>query len=131
MDVKIDPRDNRPRWLDLNPRIGRGHYYLKVGGVDLARAMLADMRGESIAYQRITTPGIFTIIAPQLANSHYIRDKELLAEVRRVKRARRPIHPLAYGADRNLKRMGYRLANNVNQWRRMRQFYPAPTDSGF
>ena len=129
MDVKIDPRDGVPRWLDLNPRIGRGHYYLKVAGVDLASAMLADMEGREGVYQTNSREGLFCIVPAGLANRRYIRDPELRRRARRARR--RAVNPLAYGADRNVRRTFYRLANGLNQRRRMRAWYPRPTDSGF
>ncbi|MDO4888416.1 MAG: ATP-grasp domain-containing protein [Actinomycetaceae bacterium] len=131
MDVKIDPRDGVARWLDLNPRIGRGHYYLKVAGVDLAAAMLADMEGKTFPYTTNSREAIFCIIPPQLANKNYVRDPALL---RRVKTARKKFgatNPLAYGKDRHPKRTFYRLANGFNQYKRMRAWYPEPTDTGF
>lgn len=141
MDVKVDPRDGIPRWLDLNPRIGRGHYYLKVAGVDLAKAMLADMENEeaasaafvgsaSAASATNTREAIFCIIPAALANRTYVRDSQLYARVRRAKK-NDVVNPLAYSADKHFKRTFYRLANGVNQWRRMRAWYPEPTDSGF
>lgn len=129
MDVKVDPRDGTAYWLDLNPRIGRGHYYMKVAGIDLAAAMLADMRGEAAQYQTNSGQGIFCIIPPVLANAHYVRDSVLLAEVKRARHRRRPVNPLAYRADRHPKRLAYRTANAINQLRRMKRFYPEP-DSG-
>lgn len=131
MDVKIDPRDGEPKWLDLNPRIGRGHYYLKAGGLDLGAAMLDDMAGRPHPFSTPTHEALFAIIPAFLANSTYVRDPELLAHVKRVRKAHGVVNPLASPDDRNLKRTFYRLANNFNQARRMKQFYPKPTESGF
>ena len=157
MDVTVDPRDGAARWLDL-----RGHYYLKAAGVDLAKAMLADMEenwadGASGAglgqadgaerFRQSDPPGadpalegaacatnareaIFCIIPASLANRRYIRDADLYARVRQAKKVG-IVNPLAYSADRSLKRTFYRLANGFNQRRRMRAWYPEPTDSGF
>ncbi|MDN6487156.1 MAG: ATP-grasp domain-containing protein, partial [Ancrocorticia sp.] len=86
LDVKIDPRDGTEYWLDLNPRIGRGHYYLKVGGIDLAAAMLADMRGERIQYQTNTRDGIYTVIPMALASKRYLTDADLRAQVKIAKK---------------------------------------------
>lgn len=129
LDVKIDPRNGQKYWLDLNPRIGRGHYYLKVGGIDLVRAMMADLAGQSASYQTNSLPGLYAVVPSCLANSRYIHDRELLEQVRKAKR--RTINPLRYPADRSLKRWWYRTVNNANQWRKMRRIYPNPTETGF
>ncbi len=129
LDVKIDPRDGTEYWLDLNPRIGRGHYYLKVGGIDLAAAMLADMRGEDIAYQTNTRDGIYTVIPMALASKRYLRDPQLRQRVRAAKK--NTVNPLAYSQDRNVRRTAYRALSYVNQYKQMRTYYPELTDSGF
>jgi D-aspartate ligase len=131
LDVKFDPRDGRALWLDLNPRIGRSHYYLKVGGIDLANAMLADLAGGESPYQTNTRTGIYTVLPMALANKNYLRDPQLRRQVKAAKKAQRPVNPLKNPADRNPKRLAYRVLNGVNQWRQMRNFYPHPTESGF
>ncbi|WP_188042693.1 carboxylate--amine ligase [Changpingibacter yushuensis] len=131
IDVKFDSRNAQPYWLDLNPRIGRGHYYLKIGGIDLVAAMMADMRGEEITYQTNSLDGIYTVIPSNLANSTYIQDPHLLRKVKSVKRRRRPINPLQYAQDRHIRRTIYRCVNNLNQFRQMRQYNPRPTQTGF
>ncbi|WP_291279394.1 ATP-grasp domain-containing protein [Galactobacter sp.] len=131
LDVKMDPRDGRALWLDLNPRIGRSHYYLKVGGIDLAKAMLADLAGEESPYQTNARDGIYTVLPMALANKTYLQDPQLRQRVRRARKAQRPVNPLKNPADRHPKRFTYRLMNSVNQWRQMRRFYPRPTESGF
>ncbi|MGV9183903.1 carboxylate--amine ligase [Arcanobacterium canis] len=130
MDVKIDPRDGTAYWLDLNPRIGRGHYYLKVGGVDLAKAVIDDVEGRSGQFQTNSTTGIFSIIPQAIATRKYVPDAELWQKVKDARKVAK-VDPLAYSQDRHLKRWIYRTLHGVNEARRMRQFYPKPTYTGF
>lgn len=130
-DVKIDPRDGKEYWLDLNPRAGRGHYYLKVGGVNLARAVLDDMFNVRGNRQRITQEKIFAIIPSQLANETYIRDPELLARIETIQQEGGVVDPLDYPADRNMKRLAYRAIHGAREIKTMRTYYPEPTDTGF
>ncbi|WP_126416679.1 carboxylate--amine ligase [Trueperella bialowiezensis] len=132
LDVKIDPRDGRIYWLDLNPRMGRGHYYLKVGGIDLARIVVADALGKADdddVVARQTREGIFAIVPPLLANRNYIRDPHLRKQVRAARR--NTVTPLDYRVDQHPKRVIFRLGSGLNYVRRMRKYYPTPTDSGF
>lgn len=155
MDVKIDPRNGKTYWLDLNPRIGRGHYYMKLAGVDLAAALLADLSNDltaeeepregrsgngarsgegaaysvparSKAYQTNSELGLFCLVPSCLANSCYVTDPQLLKRVRQVKRQRRAVNPLLYRADRSLGRYVYVLGNSINHYRRMRAYYRQP-----
>lgn len=133
MDAKYDPRDNTPYWIDLNPRIGRGHYYLKVGGINLAHALADDMAGRTLAEsgpaQSLEREGLFTIMPKILATPHYIEDPELWKSVKALKKG--AVDPLDYRVDRHPKRMLFRIAAGINHLRRTRLYYPELTKTGF
>ncbi len=131
VDVKVDARTGVAYLLDINPRPGRSHYYAGVGGASAARSVVADfVTGTALATQRATAPGVYAYI-PTFVLGHYVRDRALLRRVRAVLRRRRAVHPLAYAADRNLKRWWYRTLAQVNQLRGLWRYYRRPTDSGF
>ncbi len=131
-DIKVNPYNNMPYWFDLNPRIGRSHYYMKVAGIDLVQALLDDFMGYSDRYQTNTTEGIYSVIPSCFLSSRYLRDRELYNRVAILKRRREGIvHPLAYRADRNIRRWIYRMESLIQQGRLMRRWYPEPTESGF
>lgn len=128
LDVKVDPRDGNAYWLDLNARIGRSHYYLKVGGVDVARALLDDVEGLEPPRQTPSSEGLYGILPRFLLNSTYIVDQELR---KRVRHAGSLVHPLANPADRHPKRTAYRLLSEAKSVKQMHDFYPKVTESGF
>lgn len=131
VDYKVDSRDGVAYLLDINPRLGRSHYYAGVGGASAARSLVADfIDQEPLACQRATRAGVYAYI-PTFVLGRYVRDRALLRRARAVLRRRRAVHPLAYSADRNLKRWWYRILAQVNQLRGLWQFYRQPTDSGF
>jgi len=131
VDFKVDSRDGIAYLLDINPRPGRSHYYAGVGGASAARSVVADFVTDTeLAPQRATLPGVYAYI-PTFVLGHYVRDRALLRRVRAVLRRRRAVHPLAYAADRNLKRWWYRILAQVNQLRGLWRYYRRPTDSGF
>lgn len=133
MDAKFDPRDATPYWLDLNPRIGRGNYYLKVGGINLVKALVDDMEGRSLAesgpVQTLQREGIFALMPKILATPHYIADPQLWKQVKPLKR--HAVDPLDYPADRHPKRTLFRIASGINHLRRTRTYYPKLTATGF
>lgn len=131
VDYKVDSRDGTAYLLDINPRPGRSHYYAGVGGASAARSLVADfVHDEELDTQRATTAGVYAYI-PTFVLGRYVRDRELLRRARAVLRRRRAVHPLAYAADRNLKRWWYRILAQVNQLRGLWRHYRLPTDSGF
>lgn len=131
VDLKIDPRDGVARLLDINPRIGRGNYYINVGGANPVRAMVEDLvHGRAHTPEIATEPGVFAYV-PTLALPRYVTDRALRAKVRGVLCRRRAVHPLDYPADRDPRRTAYRLLAGVNQLRALRTYYPRPTTTGF
>ncbi|MFP7696363.1 ATP-grasp domain-containing protein [Trueperella sp. LYQ143] len=130
LDVKIDPRDGTVYWLDLNPRMGRGSYYLNVGGVNVAQAVTDDALSRPCgSIQRLQREGIFAVLPRFLASRRYIRDPELR---RRIRAARaNTVNPLDYWPDFHPQRLFFRAASTINHLRRTRHYYPHPTDSGF
>ncbi|QOQ39467.1 carboxylate--amine ligase [Trueperella pecoris] len=130
LDVKVDPRTGTAYWLDLNPRIGRNHYYLKAGGVDVWQAFLQDISGEDdVADQRLSREALYHVLPLRMLNRDYIRDPELLRHVKSLKRS--AIDPLRYRADRHPRRALFRRLNAENMRRKTRAHYPKATDSGF
>ena len=135
-DVKVDPRDGRAHFLDLNPRIGRPNYYLNVAGRNPARAVVADFAAE-LGLGPVATPlyrpeqevGVYSYLPWRLVR-RYLTDPEVRRTVARIHRTRRFTHPLAYALDRDPRRTFYRAASTVNLVRDFRTHYPEPTPTG-
>jgi len=136
-DVKVDPRDGRAHFLDLNPRIGRPNYYANVAGRNPARAVVADFRAElglsgaapGPLYRPEQDVGVYSYLPWRLVR-RYLTDEDLRRRVGRINRTRRFTHPLAYPLDRDPRRAFYRAASTVNLVRDFREHYPEPTATG-
>lgn len=131
IDIKIDSRTNMPHVLDVNPRWGRGSYYSVVGGVNLARAMVADFI-DDIALPPIVAEkeGVYAFVPP-VTVLRWVRDKDLRRHLVKLMLKRRPVHPLSYSKDPNFKRFAYRYAADFNQLKALIQNYPTPTETTF
>lgn len=135
VDIKIDPRDGRAHFLDLNPRIGRPNYYANVAGRNPARAVVADFRAELGVPGEPAVPqysaeqevGVYSYLPWHLVR-RYLTDPQLRRRVGRLRR--RFHHPLAYPNDRHPRRLLYRVAATVNLVRDFRRHYPRPTATG-
>lgn len=130
-DLKIDPRDGRARFLDLNARVGRSNHHLLIAGVNPAVAIvedhLLDRPGQIQTQDRV---GVYAAV-PKFWLNRYLTDPRLRARVRTRWRATTPSrHPLVYRADRNLRRWWYRMLATVNLVRSFRRHYPSPTETG-
>lgn len=130
-DLKVDPRDGRARFLDLNPRIGRPNYYVNVAGVNPAHALVEDWLQDDGAAVRVGRDvGLYSYV-PWPVLRRYVTDRPLRRRVAQVRRRSGLTHPLDYPADRNVRRTAYRIAASVNLARDFARFYPRPTPTGF
>ncbi|MGC5627166.1 ATP-grasp domain-containing protein [Georgenia sp. Z1344] len=131
IDVKIDPRDGRRVLLDVNPRAGRGGYFVDVGGLNLMAALVADrVEGRALPERVAERRGVMGFV-PSVVLPRYVRDRALLREVLGVIARRGVVNPLLYRKDRNLRRALYARQAGINQLRALAAHYPRPTDTGF
>ncbi|PZR53839.1 hypothetical protein DNL40_06925 [Xylanimonas oleitrophica] len=129
-DVKVDPRDGRFAFFEVNPRIGRNNYYVTAAGANVARFVVADhVDGVRLEPVRVATEVLYSVLPTGLL-LHYVLDAGLRDKVKRL--ARDTHHPLAYwAADGGPKRRAYVAAAKLNQRRKFRRWYPNPTQTGF
>lgn len=131
IDIKIDSRTRLPYVLDVNPRWGRGSYFVAVGGVNLARAMVADFI-DNVALPPLLgdREGVYAFVPP-VTILRWVRDKKLRRSLIKLMLKRPAVHPLAYWKDPSLKRFAYRWAADINQVRGLIKTYPTPSDTAF
>ncbi|HLS14449.1 MAG TPA: hypothetical protein VK095_08020 [Beutenbergiaceae bacterium] len=130
-DLKVDPRDGRARFFDLNARIGRPNHYLLVAGVNPAVALVEDyLLPGTGRVQRGQRVGVYSYV-PKWWLRRYLRSRTLRRQVSRAWRVTKPgPHPLVYRGDANPRRWFYRIASTVNLVRSYARDYPRPTDTG-
>lgn len=131
IDIKIDSRTNKPYLLDVNPRWGRGSYFVAVGGVNLAAAMVADfIDGLELEPRVADREGVYAFV-PTITIGRWVRDKKLRNHLIKLLLKRPAVHPLSYWKDPNVKRFAYRYAADFNQLRSLVRTYPTPSDTTF
>ncbi|HRO31680.1 carbamoyl-phosphate synthase [Citricoccus sp.] len=131
-DIKVDPRDERAQFLEMNPRLGRNHYYLTGAGANPAPYLLAEylpevadaVGGPAPAAGQVTTDGpVLTTTVPMSLVRRYASAGQREA-IRRAARAGRVVRPFEYRADADPRRLaGLRLAE-LNSLRVFRQYPP-------
>jgi len=135
-DGKLDPRDGVVKFFELNPRLGRNHYYLTAAAyaddwawANPARVYVRDYLGP--AYEDSVPPEglavsdselLYTVLPKALLRRHLVgtvgeRAADLLA-------ARTTTNPLAYRAERHPRRWFYVGAALLNQFRKFKQYPP-------
>ena len=104
MDVKIDPRDGRAYFLEINPRIGRNCYYMVVAGANPMVPMAADLiDGERPARVEGKRTAIYSLI-PNWIIGRYLCQPRLGAQVKSLLRKGAVQDPMINSAERDLRR---------------------------
>lgn len=130
-DVKVDPRDGRFRFFEVNPRIGRNNYYVTAAGANTTRFVVEDvLEGRAVEPVVVDREVLYSILPHRLLLK-YVRDDALAGRVRALIRANAVAHPLRYAADLSPRRRAYVEAAMLNQVRKFRRWYPEVTDTGF
>ncbi|OAV59292.1 carboxylate--amine ligase [Enteractinococcus helveticum] len=103
-DIKIHETTGEPYFLEMNPRLGRHHYYLTVAGANPATYLYREFIEMSAHGQPVTTEGpAASLTIPLKLAKHYAAPAQQ-QQLEAAKRANRIGWPLQYSNDRNLKR---------------------------
>ncbi|SDD05495.1 D-aspartate ligase [Sanguibacter gelidistatuariae] len=130
-DYKWDPRTGRHVYFEMNPRIGRNNYYVTAAGANPARVLVEDLvHGNRIEPVRASAEVLYTVVPVRLL-MRYILEPGLRARLRAVVRRGGVVHPLKYSRDGGLRRRATVWAMTANFYRKYKQFYPRPTDTGY
>lgn len=133
-DAKLDPRDGLVKFFELNPRLGRNHYYMTAAGHNAARFYVREYLGAE--YDDGEQPAEDPDAAPLVADAKVLYTVLPLALLRRhlrgpvgakareLMRARRVANPLLYRAERHPRRLWYIALTSLNQFRKFRQHPP-------
>lgn len=130
-DVKIDPRDGRALFFEVNPRIGRNNWYMSAAGANPMPVMVADLLDASPLEKRTASTEILYSMVPDRLLLSYIRDGALAARVKRLIRAGRRVDPLLNPAEKNLRRNLTVRLQKLNHFRKFARYYPEATDRSF
>ena len=91
LDIKVDPRDGRELFFEVNPRIGRNSFYLTAAGANPMAVMLKDLvldqRDEPV---EVTRQVLYSLV-PDGVIARYVSDEALR---RKAKSLGRGIDPL-------------------------------------
>lgn len=129
-DVKVDPRDGRRVFFEVNPRIGRNNHYVLAAGANPSRFLVSDRVDGAREAPVVVDREVLYSIVPVRMLRRYVLDGALRSRLDALIRARRTAHPLRYRAERRVRRRAYVVAATANQIRKFRRYYPRVTATG-
>ena len=103
-DIKIHETTGEAYFLEMNPRLGRHHYYLTVAGANPATYLYREFIDSSPHGQPVTIDGPAASVTIPLKLAKHYAAPEQQQQLAAAKGANRIGWPLQYNGDRNLKR---------------------------
>ena len=130
-DVKIDPRDGRAVFFEVNPRIGLNNWYMAAAGANPMIPMVADLIDGQECEQTQARDEILYTMVPDSLLLRYITDPELRARVTRIIREGRRFDLLLNPTEKDLRRNLTVWLQKQNHRRKFARYYPEPTDTSY
>ena len=127
-DLKLDPRDGRTVFFELNPRLGRSNFYITAAGRNTAELLVREwVQGLDPmppgVEETLSTEHVYTVL-PRPLLLRYVADRDVAAWVRSLWRRRAVTNPLWYRAETDPRRLAYLLVAQLNQFRKYARHYP-------
>lgn len=130
-DVKIDPRDGRALFFEVNPRIGRNNWYMAAAGANPMIPMVEDLIDGKVCEQTQATDEILYTLVPDSLLLHYITDEDLRARIKRIIREGRRFDLLLNPTEKDLRRNLTVWLQKQNHRRKFARYYPEPTETSY
>ena len=131
LDIKVDPRDGRELFFEVNPRIGRNNWYMAAAGANPMIPMVADLIDGQECEQVQAKDEILYTLVPDSLLLHYITDPELRKRVKRIIREGRRFDLLLNPTEKDLRRNLTVWLQKQNHRRKFARYYPEPTETSY
>ena len=129
-DVKRDPATGEFFFLELNPRIGRNHFYVQGAGVNPMTYLVSDVvEHRPLSRQTAGGRALYTVIPRRLLLG-YLGDADR-AEVDELYRQGMVVNPLLNPRDRHPLRMLRQQMTMRRYVKSFARYYPRTTENGF
>ncbi|TAP28441.1 carbamoyl-phosphate synthase [Arthrobacter sp. S41] len=137
IDAKFDRRDNTVKFFEINPRLGRNHFYLTAAGVNPARFYVTEFLGPEFDSGDPQTDAVMETPAGvlQLRREHLftVLPHHLLGrflgsatgkKAAALLKAGKVSNPLKFAAEKHPRRKAYLVLNAINHYRKYKKFPP-------
>lgn len=127
-DMKLDPRDGSYKFFELNPRLGRNHFYISAAGANVSRFYVQEyLEGglpDEPAFTQFENEHLYTILPLRLLRRYIPEDMK--QKVEKLISSKSYSHPLYYRKETDPRRWYYILVSTLNHYRKFKRHHPAP-----
>lgn len=122
-DLKYDRRDDTYKLLEINIRQGRSHYRVTGGGDNIAKLITDDyVYHKEIPGPKYVTEPFFWHAVPLGVVYKYVKDKDKVAEIKKLVKEGKCCNSLYYDKDMALKRRIYLKLRDINMYRKYHKY---------
>ena len=127
-DMKLDPRDGSYKFFELNPRLGRNHFYISAAGANVSRFYVQEFLGDGLLpeepeFTEFQEEHLYTILPLRLLRRYVPGDMK--AKVEKLISSKAYSHPLFYRKETDPRRWYYILVSTLNHYRKFKRHHPA------
>lgn len=137
IDAKYDHRDGKVKFFEINPRLGRNHFYLTAAGVNPARFYVTEFLGAQFddagpetdavvpsdaGVLQLRRQQLFTVLPHHLLRRFL--DSATGKKAAALLKEGKVSNPLKFAAEKHPKRKLYLVLNAVNHYRKYKKFPP-------
>lgn len=122
-DLKVDPRDGKAYFFELNPRAGRSSYFVMAGGVNPMLTMARDVfLKQKVEREDADRWALYTLLPVSLIRM-YVTEPGLRREIRELVRRGRVVNPLRARIESDPKRRAVVWLQEMNFFKKFKQHY--------
>lgn len=123
-DLKYDKRDNKIKIFEINIRQGRSHYRNTGSGYNVAKYIVDSYVNDIYEKELILVKEpYFWLVIPKQIVLKYVKDKEKVAQIKKLIKEKKVCHSLWYKKDLNISRLKYFVLRNINQFIKYKKYY--------
>lgn len=123
-DIKYDYRDGKYKMFEINIRQGRSHYRVTGGGDNIAKLVVDDYIYHKDIPTKFVKDKFFWHVVPLGVVYKYVKDKDKVAEVKKLVREGKVCNSAYYSKDMTPKKWIYLKLRDLNQFRKFKKYYP-------
>ncbi len=123
-DIKYDYRDGKYKMFEINIRQGRSHYRVTGGGDNIAKLVVDDYIYHKDIPTKFVKDKYFWHVVPLGVVYKYVKDKDKVAEVKKLVAEGKVCNSTYYSKDMTPKKWIYLKLRDLNQFKKFAKYYP-------